>query len=182
MEFIQSESYECTGDLFSTATEQIRMAAFQQENMIYVARATAQFATTYDGTDSDNLYNLYYFLRAAYFNDAYDGHLLDWTFVEVDRAMAGALDAFIENARFYDTTTEHGYLLREFFSAMAGLGSGSGLKCYRAGCGYRVRYLPTAKAWLAQYDSRHAQSRNLSLAAKDLFFWLEPSLEQFELS
>ena len=43
------------------------MAAFQQENMIYVAGATAQFATTYDGTDpQDGLNNLYYFLRAGY--------------------------------------------------------------------------------------------------------------------
>ena len=70
VEFIQSESYECISPLFNRATEQIRMAAFQQENMIYVAGATAQFATTYDGTDpQERLNNLYYFLRAGYFNE-----------------------------------------------------------------------------------------------------------------
>ena len=175
VEYIQSVYYgDCLNPLFGEATEQIRMAAFQQENMIYVAGATAQFATTYDGTDSENLWNLYYFLRAGYYNEFYDEHLINWTFVEVDRAMAEALDAFIENAHFYDITGEHGYLLYEFFIGMDGLGNGSGPGAYRrrAGGGYRVRYLPTVKAWLAQYDSRHAQSRNLSIAAENLFEWL----------
>ena len=153
------------------------MTAFQQENMIYVAGATAQFATTYDGTDSESrLNNLYYFLRAGYYNEFYDEHLINWTFEEVDRAMAEALDAFIENAHFYDITTEHGYLLREFFVAMDGLGRGSGPQRRRAGGGYRVRYLPTVKAWLAQYDSRHAQYRYLSQAANQLFSWLSRGL------
>ena len=175
VEFIQSEHYECISPLFGDSTERIeriRMAAFQQENMIYVAGATAQFATTYDGTDpQDRLNNLYYFLRAGYYNEFYDEHLINWT-DEVDRAMAEALDAFIENAHFYDITTEHGYLLREFFTSMDGLGAGSGSERRRAGGGYRVRYFPTVKAWLAQYDSRHAKYRNLSIAANNLFFWL----------
>ena len=175
VEFIQSESYECISPLFNRATEQIRMAAFQQENMIYVAGATAQFATTYDGTDpQERLRNLYYFLRAGYYNEFYYEHLINWTFEEVDRAMAEALDAFIENAHFYDITTEHGYLLRGFFIAMDGLGRGSGPGRRRAG--YRVRYLPTVKAWLAQYDSRHARYRNLSIAANNLFSWLSRGL------
>ena len=173
VEFIQSESYECVSELFYRATEQIRMAAFQQENMIDVAGATAQFATTYDGTDpQDRLNNLYYFLRAGYYNEFYDEHLINWT-DEVDRSMAEALDAFIENAHFYDTTTGHGYLLRNFFIAMDGFGAGSGQQLRRAGGGYRVRYLPTVKAWLAQYDSRHAKSQYLSQAAGELFFWLD---------
>ena len=178
VEFIQSEHYECISPLFGNRTdriERIRMAAFQQENMIYVAGATAQFATTYDGTDpQERLNNLYYFLRAGYYNEFYDEHLINWTFEEVDRAMADALDAFIANAHFYDITTEHGYLLREFFDSMDGLGRGSGPQRRRAG--YRVRYLPTVKAWLAQYDSRHARYRNLALAAKDLFSWLSRGL------
>ena len=150
------------------------MTAFQQENMIYVAGATAQFATTYDGTDPQKrLSNLYYFLRAAYYNEFYDDHLINWRFDEVDRAMAEALDAFIENAHFYDITNEHGYVLREVFDAMDGLGPGSGSKCRRAGCGYRVRYLPTVKAWLAQYDFRHAKHWYLSSAANSLlYYWL----------
>ena len=180
VEFLQSESYECISELFNRATEQIRMAAFQQENMIYVAGATAQFATTYDGTDpQERLNNLYYFLRAGYYNETYDKHLINWT-DEVDRAMAEALDAFIENAHFYDITTEHGYLLRNFFIAMDGLGPGSGSESRRAGGGYRVRYLPTVKAWLAQYDSRHARYRYLSQAAGQLFFWLYRAHDSYD--
>ena len=147
------------------------MAAFQQENMIYVARATAQFATTYDGTDSENLHNLYYFLRAGYYNEFYEPHLLNWT-GEVDRAMAGALDAFIENAHFYDITRAHGRVLWELFAALDGLGNGSGSERRRAGGGYRVRYLPIVKAWLAQYDFRHAKIWFLSGAAESLLNWL----------
>ena len=60
----------------------------------------------------------------------------------------------------------------EFFDSMDGLGPGSGSERRRAGGGYRVRYFPTVKAWLAQYDSRHAKYRNLSIAANNLFFWL----------
>ena len=179
VEFIRSGNYECISPLFGNRTERIeriRMAAFQQENMIYVAGATAQFATTYDGTDpQDRLHNLYYFLRAGYYNEFYDEHLINWT-DEVDRAMAGALDAFIENAHFYDTTGQHGYLLSEFFDSMDGLGAGSGSKCRRAGGGYRVRYLPTVKAWLAQYDSRHAKFWYLSQATENLFYWLSRAL------
>ena len=179
VEFIQSEHYECITPLFGYRTEGIegiRMAAFQQENMIYVAGATAQFATTYDGTDpQDRLHNLYLFLRAGYYNDFYYEHLINWT-DEVDRVMAEALDAFIENAHFYDITAGHGYLLREFFVSMDGLGAGSGSKCRRAGGGYRVRYLPTVKAWLAQYDSRHAKFQYLSQATENLLFWLSRAL------
>ena len=171
VEYIQSKIYECISPLFSRGPEQIRMAAFQQENMIYVARATAQFATTYDGTDSNNLHNLYYFLRAGYYNEFYDEHLINWT-DEVDRAMAEALDAFIDNARFYDITEAHGRVLWEFFTAMDNLGNGSGSERRRAGGGYRVRYLPTVKAWLAQYDSRHAKEWFLSAATNRLFGWL----------
>ncbi len=89
VEFIQSESYECVSRLFNTATEQIRMAAFQQENMIYVAGATAQFATTYDGTDpQDRLSNLYYFR----FSCRFGGSDLCWRAWPMDAA------AIVENA------------------------------------------------------------------------------------
>ena len=159
VEYIQSVSYECVSPLFYRATKQIRMAAFQEENMIYVARATARFATTYDGNDSSNLRNLYYFLRVGYYNDFYSEHLINWT-DKVDRAMVQALDAFIDNAHFYDITNEHGYVLREVFTSMDSLG------------GYRVRYLPTVKDWLAQYDFRHAEHWNLSAATNELFYWL----------
>ena len=175
VEFIQSESYECINPLFGNRTERIeriRMAAFQQENMIYVAGATAQFATTYDGTDpQERLRNLYYFLQAGYYNEYYAEHLINWT-DEVDRATAGALDAFIDNAHFYDTTGEHGGVLSQVFITMDNLGNGSGRERRSGGGSYRVRYLPTVKAWLAQYDFRHAQSGNLSIAATYLFFWL----------
>ncbi len=174
VEYIQFVSFGCISPLFSRAPEQIRAAAFQEENMIYVARATAQFATTYDGTNSLGIHNLYYFLRAGYYNDS-DEPFINWT-DEVDRAVAEALDAFIENPHFYDTTGEHGYVLGQVFDAMDALGDG------RTGSrgGYRVRYLPTVKAWLAQYDSRHAKSSYLSGAADNLFYWLSRAYDSYD--
>ncbi len=138
--------------------DRLRHAAFTDDNLIHVMRFAAGLAETYDGTNSTNLAIFFYFFRGAYFSEAYVEGLIFSR--NVDQAMVEALDAFIENAHFYDVTDEHGFVLWEVFVCLDSLDA------------YRAHYLPAVKGWLSRFGVRHAEHWHLVAATNSLFYWL----------
>ena len=150
VEHIRTTPFRCTDRLFSTADS--RFAAFRKQNMIDVAEATTPLAVAYDGTNSSNIRELFRFLRVGFFVEFYEGDELDWTEPDEDIAAAvtGALDAFTDNAHFYDETEAHcGHALDE-----AAILMDSSVQ--------NARYLPEAKAWLERWDAALADTKGAS--------------------
>ncbi|MYJ73728.1 MAG: hypothetical protein F4089_00960, partial [Gammaproteobacteria bacterium] len=150
VEHIRTTPFRCTDRLFSTAAS--RFAAFRKQNMIDVAEATTPLATAYDGTNSSNIRELFLFLRAGFFVEFYEGDELDWSEPDDDIAAAivGALDAFTDNAHFYDETEAHcAHALSEAVTLMD-----SSVQ--------NARYLPEAKSWLERWDAALADTEGAS--------------------
>ena len=148
----------CINVLFD-GPEDMRLAAFRQGHVLHVIRAAATLSLTYDGTNATNLSALFYFLRAAYYNEFYYEEIR-FSSPDVDQAMVDALDAFIKNARYHDITNEHGLVLSEVFVVLDSFGK------------HRRRYLPVVRDWLAGFDARHTEHKNLLRAANNLLFWV----------
>ena len=108
---LRTFDFGCISDLFNDAPIAIRVAAFQEDNMIDVARAAGRIGASYDGTGAAALNNLFYFLQAGLFVEFY--HLTDelaWS-PEVSRTVSAALDSFVANPRFNDATGDTGNVL-----------------------------------------------------------------------
>lgn len=156
---IRSTPERCISRLFSRSPA--RFAAFEKRNMIHVAEATVPIAVAYDGTNSSNIAELFLFLRAGFYVEFYEGDELDWTEPDDDiaAAVADALDAFKDNARFYDETEEHfSGPLREGATLM----DSSELQ---------ARYLPEAKSWLERWRPALVDTRG-AIGAVNSFFVL----------
>ena len=160
VEHIRTIPSRCTDRLFSKAAT--RFAAFRKQNMIDVAEATTPLAVDYDGTNSSNLRELFLFLRAGFYVEYYEGGELDWSEPDDDIAAAvvGALDAFTDNAHFYDETEAHcAYAMSEAATLMD-----SSVQ--------NARYLPETKSWLERWDSDLADTRGASSVIDKFFFLL----------
>ena len=65
---IRTMDFDCISDLFEGAPLRIRLAAFEETNMVVVARAALALAVAYDGfNDAADLNNLLYYLQAGVF-------------------------------------------------------------------------------------------------------------------
>lgn len=158
VDHIRRTPFRCTNRLFSEAAS--RFAAFRKQNMIDVAQATTPLAVAYDGTNSSNIQELFLFLRAAFYVEFYEGDNLDWSEPDDDIAAAivEALDAFTDNAHFYDETEAHcADAMRE-----AALLMDSSVQM--------ARYLPEAKAWLERWDAAFAETPGASGVVHAFFF------------
>ncbi|MDE0420264.1 MAG: collagenase [Gammaproteobacteria bacterium] len=147
VEHIRTTSSRCINRLFSTAAS--RFAAFGKQNMIDVAEAATPLAVAYDGTNSSNIQELFLFLRGGFYVEFYEGDELDWTEPDEDiaDAVVGALDAFTDNAHFYDETEAH---LAHAMEEAATLMDSSW---------QMARYLPETKSWLERWDAALADTR-----------------------
>lgn len=147
----------CINTLFN-GPEDLRHAAFREEHVLYVMDTAAKLATTYNGTNSDNLAELFYFARAAFYNEFYDEDIAFTT--DVYQAMMEALDEFVQNPRSSYITEQNGVVLRQVFVCLDSISHG-----------YRVRYLPAVKAWLAEFGPQHAMHWHLLSATNALMVW-----------
>ena len=141
VEHIRNTPYDCINRLFSDAAS--RFAAFRKRNMVHVAEATMPLAVAYDGTNSGNIEELFLFLRAGFYVEFYEGDELDWRAPddEITAAVAGALDAFKDNAHYYDETEDH---------FQGALGEATTLM---DSAELQARYLPEAKSWLGRWHA-----------------------------
>ena len=159
VEHIRTTPLDCITPLFSESPS--RFAAFQKQNMIHVAKATVPLAVAYDGTNSDNIAELFLFLRVGFYVEFFDGGL-DWTEPDdgVAAAVADALDAFKDNAHFYDETGEH---FRDALHEAAILMDSSEMQ---------ARYLPQAKSWLMRWHAGLLDTDGAGRTVNSFFYLL----------
>ena len=153
---IRSLDPDCIGALFSDAPAALRYALLSEANMVAVANAAAGLASDYDGTNSQELDNFYYYLRAGFYVQFYESEMPRWSDAPGEATIA-AIDAFVANVLFFeDEGDQHGSLLRTVFALMDAPNR-------------RARYLSTIGAWLARWNEGRAQHWGQRSAAANAF-------------
>jgi len=150
---IKTQGSTCVNELFG-ASSSTQMYAFDSNNMYSVANHTASLANSYVGLGDPDLEALYLYLRAGYYAEFYNNSI---TFVSwVHPAAKGAIDAFVNNAHFYDNNDNHGKVLQEVIIAMDSTEN-------------QDKYMHVVREWLGRWDQNYATSWNMRSAVNGVF-------------
>uniref|UniRef100_UPI004072FD98 microbial collagenase n=1 Tax=Vibrio harveyi VHJR7 TaxID=1300145 RepID=UPI004072FD98 len=150
---IKTQGASCVNALFS-AESRIQEAAFESGHMYNIAKHTTDLAKAYAGGGSDELEALFLYLRAGYYAEFYNSKVsfLSW----VTPAVKEAVDAFVNNANFYENSDPHGKVLSEVIITMDS-------------AGLQHAYLPQVTQWLTRWDSQYAQNWYMRNAVNGVF-------------
>ena len=150
---IKTQGANCVNALFS-AESRIQEAAFESGHMYNIAKHTTNLAKAYAGGGSDELEALFLYLRAGYYAEFYNSKVsfLSW----VTPAVKEAVDAFVNNANFYENSDPHGKVLSEVIITMDS-------------AGLQHAYLPQVTQWLTRWDSQYAQNWYMRNAVNGVF-------------
>lgn len=150
---ITTQGASCVNKLFS-AESRVQETAFESSNMFNVAKHTVNIAKTYQGGGSDELEALFLFLRAGYYAEFYNNNVsfLSW----VTPAVKEAVDAFVANANFYESSDAHGKVLREVIITMDS-------------ASLEHAYLDVITQWLNRWNSDYAQHWYMRDAVNGVF-------------
>ncbi len=150
---IKTQGASCVNALFS-AESRIQEAAFESGHMYNIAKHTTNLAKAYAGGGSDELEALFLYLRAGYYAEFYNSKVsfLSW----VTPAVKEAVDAFVNNANFYENSDSHGKVLSEVIITMDS-------------AGLQHAYLPQVTQWLTRWDSQYAQNWYMRNAVNGVF-------------
>ncbi|MFZ3463931.1 collagenase [Vibrio harveyi] len=150
---IKTQGASCVNALFS-AESRIQEAAFESGHMYNIAKHTTNLAKAYAGGGSDELEALFLYLRAGYYAEFYNSKVsfLSW----VTPAVKEAVDAFVNNANFYENSDPHGKVLSEVIITMDS-------------AGLQHAYLPQVTQWLTRWDSQYAQNWYMRNAVNGVF-------------
>ena len=158
---IRAIDFDCISELFNRAPARVRLAAFQETNMVVVARAALTMVTAYDGFNHmPSLANLLYYLQAGVYVEFYqDTDELRWSSA-VDEAKVAVIDAFVASSHFYNDNEATGLVAQRVFPLMDARG-------------LRLQYLAAIWDWLSRWTPIRAESyaqRNAASAAFVLVF------------
>ncbi|WP_050937007.1 collagenase, partial [Vibrio harveyi] len=150
---IKTQGASCVNALFS-AESRIQEAAFESGHMYNIAKHTTNLAKAYAGGGNDELEALFLYLRAGYYAEFYNSKVsfLSW----VTPAVKEAVDAFVNNANFYENSDPHGKVLSEVIITMDS-------------AGLQHAYLPQVTQWLTRWDSQYAQNWYMRNAVNGVF-------------
>lgn len=150
---IKSQGASCVNDLFS-ADSTIQQSVFSSDNMFAVANHVKTLSTNYAGGGDPDIEAMFLYLRAGFFVEFYNDsvNLASW----VRPAVKGALDAFVNNANFYQNNDAHGKTLGEVITTMDS-------------SEYQDVYLPVVKQWLSRWNESYASSWNMRSAVNGIF-------------
>lgn len=150
---IKTQGASCVNALFS-AESRIQEAAFESGHMYNIAKHTTNLAKAYAGGGSGELEALFLYLRAGYYAEFYNSKVsfLSW----VTPAVKEAVDAFVNNANFYENSDPHGKVLSEVIITMDS-------------AGLQHAYLPQVTQWLTRWDSQYAQNWYMRNAVNGVF-------------
>ena len=168
-EHILSMDFSCLGELFDNAEKSIRIRAFRASNMLSIAKITEQRANSYDG-DDELLAHYYLYLRTGYYNHFYHAEEMDWlpdNKIQVDQAMLSALNAFIENPHFFDTSKEHAIVLNEVLTATDNAEQ-------------QKHFLPVYKQYLKQFNQNRVNQEIAANAVNSIFIALSRGHQRSE--
>ncbi|EMB9230309.1 collagenase [Vibrio harveyi] len=150
---IKTQGASCVNALFS-AESRIQEAAFESGHMYNIAKHTTNLAKAYAGGGNDELEALFLYLRAGYYAEFYNSKVsfLSW----VTPAVKEAVDAFVNNANFYENSDPHGKVLSEVIITMDS-------------AGLQHAYLPQVTQWLTRWDSQYVQNWYMRNAVNGVF-------------
>ncbi|PSU45382.1 peptidase M9 [Photobacterium frigidiphilum] len=112
--FIRKTSGECIGQLYRR-NDSVAINTYQSSKVIDVARRAAQIAQTYDSSTGYDMYNLFYYLRGAFYVE-YNNDQLTYQENKPHQAMLPLLEAYSRNPHISEVTEEQGSTLSEFFT------------------------------------------------------------------
>lgn len=111
-------------------------------------------AEGYTGGGSDELETLFLYLRAGYYAEFYNNNI---SFIEwVTPAVKESVDAFVNNANFYENSDRHGKVLSEVIITMDS-------------AGLQHAYLPQVTQWLTRWNDQYAQHWYMRNAVNGVF-------------
>lgn len=150
---IKNQGVSCVSALFS-AESRIQESAFESGHMYNIAKHTTNLAKAYAGGGSDELEALFLYLRAGYYAEFYNSKVsfVSW----VTPAVKEAIDAFVNNAKFFENSDPHGKVLSEVIFTMDS-------------AGLQHAYLPQVTQWLTRWDSQYAQNWYMRNAVNGVF-------------
>ncbi|WP_196139304.1 M9 family metallopeptidase [Aliikangiella sp. G2MR2-5] len=155
VDHILNSDGSCINDLYdANATS---FAAFSSIKMITVANAAANMASGYSAANGpNNINNLYYFLRTGYYHEYYSSDQVGPYGSDVQNAIRAALDNFVNNADFYNSSDQHGKNIQDAIVLIDSAGENS-------------RYLPVVKQWLSRWDQTYASSWYIRASVNGIF-------------
>ncbi|WP_035794621.1 collagenase [Kitasatospora mediocidica] len=108
--FIESSTTDCVNTLFNvTGTDAGNI--FKQQQMLTVAQAFQNLASTYTGDDSTGIWQLVLFLRAGYYVQSYNAGAVGTYDATLATATQAALDTFFAGHHWTDVTDANGSVL-----------------------------------------------------------------------
>lgn len=150
---IKSQGTNCVNELFS-AQSSIQSQVFSSDNMNAVATHAKSLSQTYTGGGDVALEALFLYLRAGFYVEFYNDNVSfsSW----VTPAVVDAIDAFVNNAHFYDDNDGHGKTLSEVIITMDSAEQ-------------QHRYLNVVKQWLTRFDESYGAKWNMRSAVNGIF-------------
>ena len=150
---IKAQGTDCVNELFG-ASSNIQASAYDSTNMYQVANHVKGLAESYQGGGDADLEALFLYLRAGYYVEFYNDQVTFATWVKP--AVKGAIDAFVNNAHFYDDNDAHGKTLSEVLITMDSSEQ-------------QDVYLPIVVEWLNRWNASYATKWNMRSAVNGVF-------------
>jgi len=143
----------CINELFNAASN-IQVAAYSSDNMYAVANHVKGLSASYAGGGDVNIEGLFLYLRAGYYVEFYNNSVsfVSW----VKPAVKDAIDAFVNNANFYQDNDGHGKTLSEVLITMDSSEQ-------------QDVYLPVVKEWLSRWNQSMGAKWNMRSAVNSIF-------------
>ncbi|WP_280725938.1 collagenase [Kitasatospora sp. MAA4] len=108
--FVEGSTIDCINTLFNvTGTDAGNI--FKQQQMLSVAQAFQNLATTYTGDDSTGIWQLVLFLRAGYYVQSYNAGAVGSYDASLYAATEAGLDAFFASKHWTDVSDANGSVL-----------------------------------------------------------------------
>jgi len=150
---LKNQGSSCVNNLFSAPTE-VQQGAFTSDNMLAVANHAKALSQNYNGGGDSDIETLFLFLRAGYYVEFYNDNvsLASW----VKPSVKDAIDAFVNNAHFYQNNDSHGKTLSEVIITMDSSEQ-------------QDVYLPVVKEWLARWSQSYGDKWYMRSAVNGIF-------------
>lgn len=150
---LKSQGTTCINELFSApaATQQ---AVYTSTKMIAVANHVQSLSQAYGGNGDDDIQALFLFMRAGFYVEFYNSNVSFSS--SVTPAVKSAIDAFVNNANFYNDNDAHGKTLSEVIITMDSSEQ-------------QDVYLPVVKQWLSRWNQSYAGKWYMRSAVNGVF-------------
>ncbi|PSU41357.1 peptidase M9 [Photobacterium frigidiphilum] len=143
--FIRTVPRDCIDKLY-TRNDSISVSTYQPSKVIDIAHRATQIASTYDSSTGDDMYNLFYYLRGAFFIEN-SNEKLTYSDKLPNQAMLSLLEAYSRNPHIFDISDNNDATLGAFFTTW---GSSSN----------QVQSVKIVTRYLNEFGPEHLKSRS----------------------